>query len=633
MGSDVEAVAGNEMPLGFDLIMRQVITESGKRLVRQYYGTPTRTLEDLRARKRRLSWMHARLQSRLEPDVRVHDLLRELDGAAIAPRDGGIVASAMVTIALVMTPLVTALMPLLVPAMLLWATTPPTCGGGDRGSDGGGGDSLWGALHRTYVAESRPPLAQTWARSVLRPNARRSIDAAMQWRRRCLQVLGVALAMFVAVQTYIARRAWTAHSDAARMRRHARALLSDDTATGDGDDGEVGEVGEFDLAVALNALVAQGRMRVARLSRRGPGTACVSDAERCRWAFGLETCDAPEARDCINLIGLTDLNCSISDNLTIIKRFYERKRYHVTVADIRNKRQIKSLNREIETIVCVQPFELHLFDFSNFKGKLSAFWVWEFKSLPKIFKEYEKYFDTIYTPSTFCSNVFRAHLMTPVEKISVTSLVHTYSKTTIQAHVIANQTLKRVLGKTKDQIKFGFCFDLNSSIIRKNPLNLVKAFNNLNDNSKALILKYRHPRNNRFVNAIEKDMYDSFIREVAKNSNIHSITDELEPLDLYKLYTHLDFYVSPHCGEGFGITIYDNMILGNKIVSPYYSGETEYLTREDIIELDHEETVILGLQAHPVYGRMREYKGAYVSAESIENCFHDLFRTEPNPKK
>ena len=33
--------------------------------------------------------------------------------------------------------------------------------------------------------------------------------------------------------------------------------------------------------------------------------------------------------------------------------------------------------------------------------------------------------------------------------------------------------------------------------------------------------------------------------------------DHQSALDLYKLYTYFDYYISPHCAEGFDFTIYD----------------------------------------------------------------------------
>ena len=73
--------------------------------------------------------------------------------------------------------------------------------------------------------------------------------------------------------------------------------------------------------------------------------------------------------------------------MDILKSFFEKHKAQVHVADINNPAEIAALN-ENETIICVQPFELHVFDFGAFKhtGKLSAYWLWEFKSLPDVFR-------------------------------------------------------------------------------------------------------------------------------------------------------------------------------------------------------------------------------------------------------
>ena len=325
----------------------------------------------------------------------------------------------------------------------------------------------------------------------------------------------------------------------------------------------------------------------------------------------------------INLIGLKNINVSIKDNLFLFKN-YLNKLNNNTKINIYDISEINKINHRIKTIFCIQPYEItNIRPYLSYFHKPEVLWVWEFKSLPQIFKDYEKYFSKVYTQSQFCYDVFSKHLSIPIQKVELNSMIFEYIDK-ISGHEIVNKKINNILENTKEKFIYGFCFDLNSSILRKNPLNLVKAFNNLNDEKKVLILKYRPPRSNKFINNIENDIYNSFITEVKKNKNIYCITDELEPLDLYKLYTNFDYYISPHCGEGFGFTIYDNMLLGNKIISPYYSGETEYLNREEIIELEYDEKDIPGLREHPVYGQMTDYKAAYISVESIEKCLDFL---------
>lgn len=330
----------------------------------------------------------------------------------------------------------------------------------------------------------------------------------------------------------------------------------------------------------------------------------------------------------INLIGIKNINVSISENLILIKNYLTKLDNKITI-NIYDISEINKVNYSIKTIFCIQPFENKKIIpyLSKFVCKPEALWIWEFKSLPRIFKDNEKFFSKIYVPSQFCYDVFSKHLSIPIEKIELQSKIHNYLDK-IPTHIINNKNVNDIIKKTKNKTIYGYCFDLNSSIIRKNPLNLVKAFNKLNDKTKILILKYRLLRNYKFVNKMEKDLYNEFILELNKNNNIYTITDELEELDLYKLYTYFHYYISPHCGEGYGLTIYDNMILGNKIISPYYSGETDYLNRKEIIELEYEEIEIDGLKYHLNYGEMSNFKAAYISVESIFNCLNNVIEDE-----
>lgn len=327
----------------------------------------------------------------------------------------------------------------------------------------------------------------------------------------------------------------------------------------------------------------------------------------------------------INLIGLKDVNCSISENVYLFKKYIEDSSsvYNVTIYDLKDVNAIEKISslNDCHTIFCLQPFELVLVlpQLRKFKIKPSALWVWEFKSLPPLFKKFEQYFNKVYVPSGFCYNIFNKHLSIPIILADLKSPIH-FSIEKIPSHAIANKKVNDILTKTADKVRYGFCFDLNSSIVRKNPINLVKAFRSMSDQNSVLILKFRRPRSGTFINKIEYELFSEFDRISRSQSNIYLIDEELDKMDLYKLYTYLDYYISPHCGEGFGFTIYDNMVLGNTIISPFYSGETSYLDRDKILELDYEEKEIHGLQEHPIYGQMSSFKGAVISVENIINC-------------
>jgi len=334
-----------------------------------------------------------------------------------------------------------------------------------------------------------------------------------------------------------------------------------------------------------------------------------------------------------NLIGFKYLECSISNNLYILKNYLTKKFKNciINLIDINefHKQHYITLCNNHETIICVQPIECYNIRsiISKLVRKPSVLWIWEFKSLPKIFKVMEPYFRKIYTQSQFCYDIFLKYFTIPIEYIKIKSLIHNYLDK-IDNHTIKNEKIRNILDNTTNRIRLGFCFDTNSSLVRKNPINLVKAFNKETNKNLVLILKYRLPRNGQYLSIIEQDLFNEFIKISNENNNIFLIDEELDILDLYKLYSHLDYYISPHCGEGFGYTIYDNMILGTQIISPYYSGEKDYLEPGKFIELDYEETDIEGLKEHLIYGEMNDYKGAYVSIEEIQSKLQNIHLLE-----
>lgn len=330
----------------------------------------------------------------------------------------------------------------------------------------------------------------------------------------------------------------------------------------------------------------------------------------------------------LNLVGIVDIKCSISDNLSMIKNYFQES---YDIVNIINYKYLDNtmIDDTEDYIICLQPFEIiKIISFlKKFNNKPAVFWVWEFKYLPKIFYDQQFLFSKIYVPSTFCKEVFTNWLVLKVEKISLKLKIYDF-KDTINNHVISNFYINDILQRNKNKIKLGYCFDINSSLIRKNVLNLVKAFSTFskdNDNI-ILILKYRLPRSGIFESKFEQVLYNTIMNYV-DNEHIYGINSELSDMDLYKLYTHFDYYISPHMGEGYGLTIEENLVLGNKIISTYYSGEKDFLTDTDFYQLEHQEIQINDLSTHAIYRLLPNYTAAYVSDLSIFTTLNTIFNT------
>ena len=330
----------------------------------------------------------------------------------------------------------------------------------------------------------------------------------------------------------------------------------------------------------------------------------------------------------INLIGIVDIKCSISDNLNMIKNYFTTLYDSVNVINYTSVDNL-IVDESEDYLICLQPFEIiKIISFlKNFNNRPAVFWVWEFKYLPKIFYDQQHLFSKIYVPSNFCKEIFTSSLNLNVEKI-VLKLKILDVKDTISNHVISDAYVNSILEINKNKIKLGYCFDINSSLIRKNVFNLVKAFNNFcknNDNNDViLILKYRLPRSGIFDSRHEKLLYNKIMGYI-DNNYIYGINVELSDMDLYRLYTYFDYYISPHMGEGYGLTIEENLVLGNKIISTYYSGEKDFLTETNFYKLDHEEIQVTDLKTHVIYRLLPNYTAAYVSDLSILNTLNKIF--------
>ena len=326
----------------------------------------------------------------------------------------------------------------------------------------------------------------------------------------------------------------------------------------------------------------------------------------------------------LNLIGFKNKKCSISDNLSSLGYYCSKKKipYRLLGVNCLRKRKKNNLHPEYDNIICLQPFELTKINLSYLKNKIYALWVWEYKSLPKIFERMEHKFNHIFTVSIYCQKIFQVHLRTPVSVIPIKSPILEYLSL-IPKHNIESTQVNKVIEQTKNTNIFGYCFDFNSSLIRKNPLNLVKAFNNIFMNSQkySLILKFRKPK---YIMRSEKEIYDLLSKLIDDNTSIFTIDEELSNLDLYKLYTHLTFYISPHSCEGYGLTIFDNIILGNKIISNYYSGEKDFLIPGKFYELKHTIKEFPELSEVPAYKDLPNFYSSYVSETEITDCFKKL---------
>ena len=130
---------------------------------------------------------------------------------------------------------------------------------------------------------------------------------------------------------------------------------------------------------------------------------------------------------------------------------------------------------------------------------------------------------------------------------------------------------------------FLFLFDFHSVARRKNPLGLVDAFLRAFPDAgegAALVLK-----------SINGDQHPDALRALRRaaedHPHVHVQDRYVSAPDRTRLMQSSDAYVSLHRSEGFGMTMAEAMLLGKPVIATGYSGNLDFMTRENAYLVDH----------------------------------------------
>lgn len=194
-------------------------------------------------------------------------------------------------------------------------------------------------------------------------------------------------------------------------------------------------------------------------------------------------------------------------------------------------------------------------------------WVWEMSHIPAAWRHNFFAVDRIWAPSAYCADLFTAESAVPVDVVPYTMPL------TPQEHLadIRPAMLER-LGLPAGKLLILYIFDGSSYLVRKNPAALVRAFiaSGLASQNWSLVLKTKHL----FDRAEEGRALEAL---VAKNPNIILLNAAISHAQMAELAAACDIYASPHCSEGFGLTIAEAMSAGKPVVVTDFGGSTEFV--------------------------------------------------------
>ena len=194
--------------------------------------------------------------------------------------------------------------------------------------------------------------------------------------------------------------------------------------------------------------------------------------------------------------------------------------------------------------------------------------VWETSALPLDWLPVLDRVDAIWTPTTFCAEIFRAVTDVPVHVVP---------------HVVESDAPAGVGGGVRARVRSAYgidpkrriilyAFDGSSFLARKNPFALVRAFraSGLYRQGWQLVLKTKH-----ITEASEDGQ--RLLQLAGEGPDVVMINRPMSEADLRALFEIAEIYASSHSSEGFGLTIAEAMEQGKLVVATDYGGSRDFL--------------------------------------------------------
>lgn len=188
-------------------------------------------------------------------------------------------------------------------------------------------------------------------------------------------------------------------------------------------------------------------------------------------------------------------------------------------------------------------------------------WWWESNKLPQALVQRLPLFDEIWAGSTFVADALRPYTDAPVCVFPLP----------IRVPDLGPLPPRADLGLPEGYL-FMFSFDLNSTVERKNPEGLIKAFRSAFAPGEGAHLVIKTTNGQRHLDDLE------WMRMLtADRSDIH-IVDEFLPSAVRDAWAQsCDCYVSLHRSEGFGLTLAEAMAAGKPVIATRFSANLDFM--------------------------------------------------------
>jgi glycosyltransferase involved in cell wall biosynthesis len=225
-----------------------------------------------------------------------------------------------------------------------------------------------------------------------------------------------------------------------------------------------------------------------------------------------------------------------------------------------------------------------------------AVWYWELETAPAHWRRQARWVHEVWAPTRFIAEALRRIMPVPV--------VDMLPAVELSSHV---PRPRRYFNLPDDCFLFLFLFDMCSVMERKNPLGLIRAFQQAFAPTDHAHLAIKVTRGDADPASLAR------LHEAAERAGVTVLDRLLTREDSYALLDCADCYVSLHRSEGFGLTMAESMLLGKPVIATGYSGNLDFMTRENSLLVDYRRVPIT--TKLPIYPR-----GAFWAEPSVEEA-------------
>lgn len=197
-------------------------------------------------------------------------------------------------------------------------------------------------------------------------------------------------------------------------------------------------------------------------------------------------------------------------------------------------------------------------------------WFWEVERFPEIWISAFEHVDELWLPT---EHVIRA--ISPVSPVPIT-------KITLPVEMPPVRPASREELRLPAGFMFLFSFDYHSVFERKNPLAVIEAYVQSFDPEDGAVLVIKS------INADSAvDAHARLLEAAAGRPDIHIIDGYVSPEHKNLIMSACDCYVSLHRAEGFGLTMAEAMYLGKPVIATGYSGNLDFMTKDNSYLVEH----------------------------------------------